>query len=827
MTTAGKDNLTRVEAQERARLIGDVSYEITLNLREGAITFGSETTVRFTCRDTSAKTFIDFDAVELQEVTLNGRVLDIKETTDGRIPLDALDETNELVVVATCEYAKTGTGLHRTVDPVDKNAYTYTQFEPFDAHRAFACFDQPDIKATFSYKVEVPEEWVVVSNTRPLSRPDEGKAGTWSFGATPTMSTYLACVCCGPYVGVFDSHDGIELGWWCRKSLSKYMDPDELFALTKAGFDFYQDLFDYRYMTKSYDQVFCPEYKFGAMENLGCVTYSERMIYRSKVTEAEREARAEVILHEMAHMWFGDLVTMRWWNDLWLNESFATYISYLAKERATRFTNSWVSFASGEKNWAYRQDQLPTTHPIVADIPDIDAVHLNFDGITYAKGASVLKQLVAWVGEKSFFEGLRRYFKTHEWGNTELPDFLAPLADESGRDLAAWSKEWLETSGVNSIRMDGTAVVQEGDLLRSHRMAIGLFDATGSSLDLRREIELDVVGARTEVPELQDEAPADLVLPNHKDLAYCKIRFDERSLQTLTDGLRDLRDPLARTLCWNALWDMVRDAELPARRYVDIVLNNVGTETDIGVVGDLIGRIGASLDTYGEPANRNASWLKVSKALRTLLDGAEKGSDFQLAFARGFIGSATAKEDVAFVRGLLDGTDSIDGVEIDTDLRWMIVATLASSGEIDDRVIAAELERDPTDQGERQAANARASIPTAAAKAEAWEHATQATDLTLALLRAIALGFNRSTQSDLLAPYADRYFAELLSFWEKRELDLGLAFAGGLYPKLHTQGVVDATDKVLAGEMPRPVRRILLEQKDETERVIRTRAADR
>jgi aminopeptidase N len=827
MTTAGKDNLSREEAQQRARIISDASYDIKLNLRDGATTFGSETTVRFSCRDTSAATSIDFDAVELQEVVLNGRVLDVEETTDGRIPLDALDETNELTIVATCGYAKTGTGLHRTVDPVDKNAYTYTQFEPFDAHRVFPCFDQPDIKATFNWSVEVPEGWVVVSNTRPKAHPDEGKAGEWVFPTTPTMSTYLACICAGPYVGVFDSHDGIELGWWARSSLAQYVDPDELFAITKAGFDFYQELFDYPYMTKSYDQVFCPEYKFGAMENLGCVTYSERMIFRSKVTEAERESRAEVILHEMAHMWFGDLVTMRWWNDLWLNESFATYISYLAKERATRFTNSWVSFASGEKNWAYRQDQLPTTHPIVADIPDIDALHLNFDGITYAKGASVLKQLVAWVGEKSFFEGLRRYFKRHEWSNTELGDFLAPLAEESGRDLVAWSKEWLETSGVNSIRVDGNTVVQEGELLRRHRMAIGLFDAASGSLDLRREIELDVVGARTDVPELADEAPADLVLPNHRDLAYCKIRFDERSLRTLTDRLRDLADPLARTLCWNALWDMVRDAELAARRYVDIVLNNVGAETDIGVVFDLIGRIGAAIDTYGDPSNREPAWLKAAGAIRALLDSAEKGSDFQLAYARGFIGAATSAEDVAFVRGLLDDTTSIEGLTVDTELRWQIVTRLASLGAIDDRVIAAELERDPTDQGERYAAAARASLPNAEAKAEAWERALNDAELTLAMLRSLALGFNRTTQETLLEPYAEKYFAELLGYWERRELDLGLAFAGGFYPKLHTRAVVDATDGLLAGEVPHPVRRILLEQKDETERVLRTRAADK
>jgi aminopeptidase N len=572
------------------------------------------------------------------------------------------------------------------------------------------------------------------------------------------------------------------------------------------------------------------------MENLGCVTYSERMIFRSKVTEAEREQRAEVILHEMSHMWFGDLVTMRWWNDLWLNESFATYVSYLAKERATRFTNSWVSFASGEKTWAYKQDQLPTTHPIVADIPDVDATHLNFDGITYAKGASVLKQLVAWVGEKPFFEGLRKYFKEHAWGNTELGDFLGPLADGSGRDLNSWSKEWLETAGVNTIWVEGSTVVQSAPpnpdghpLLRSHRMAIGLFSLSGpaGSLDLRREIELDVVGERTDVPELADEAPADLVLPNHKDLAYAKIRFDERSLATLTDHLKDLADPLARTLCWNAQWEMVRDADLAARRYLDVVLNNVIGETDIGVVGDLMGRKSTAIVVYGDPSNRETAWEKAARATRRLLDEAEPGSDFQLAWARAFIPAARSDADVAFVRGLLDGSTSVEGLEIDTDLRWTIVGALAAIGAVDDSVIAAELERDPTDEGERKAAAARAARPTGEAKAEAWERATQDAEITLAMLRSIAQGFNRPEQGEILGPYGDRYFDELLPFWERRELDLGLAFVGGFYPRLYTKDVLDRTDALLAQDVPKQVRRILLEQRDESARAMRARQADR
>jgi aminopeptidase N len=830
MTTAGKDNLTRAEAQERKGLIDDVSYEITLDLGTGALSFGSTTTVRFTCSAPGSSTFIDLDAVEVHEAVLNGRTLDVKDTPDGRLRLDDLEASNELAVKASCEYSRTGTGLHRTVDPVDKEAYTYTQFEPFDAHRVFPCFDQPDIKATFVFEVDVPEGWVVISNMRPNGKPDEGKAGRWTFDRTPVMSTYLAAICAGPYVGFFDEHEGIALGWWCRKSLAKYLDTDELFEITKAGFDFFHEQFDFRYMTDSYDQVFCPEYKFGAMENLGCVTYSERMIYRSKVTEAERESRAEVILHEMSHMWFGDLVTMKWWNDLWLNESFATYVSYLAKERATRFVNSWVTFASDEKTWAYRQDQLPTTHPIVAEIPDVEATHLNFDGITYAKGASVLKQLVAWVGEKPFFDGLRRYFKDHAWGNTELPDFLRPLAEESGRDLDVWSKEWLETAGVNTIWVDGTTVRQSAPpdhaTLRSHRMVIGLFDAGAGSLDLRREIELDVVGERTEVPQLADEAPADLVLPNHKDLAYTKIRFDERSLRTITDRLRDLQDPLARTACWNSVWEMVRDADLAARRFVEIVLNNVVGETDVGVVSDLMGRTGSAIVVYGVPANREPSWNRVARATREFLDAASPGSDFQLAWARSHIGAARIEHDVAFIRGLLDGTASVDGLEIDTDLRWVIVRSLAAHGHADESLIAAELERDPTDEGERHAAAARASRPVAEAKEEAWQRVLNDAEISLATLRAVAVGFNRPDQEDVLRPYGERYFSEVLPFWERRELDLGLAFAGGFYPRLYTPDVGGRTDELLAKDPPVPVRRILLEQRYESDRALRARTVD-
>ena len=838
MTTEGKDNLTRTEAVERAGLVRNPAYEVALDLTEDGETFACDTTVTFECARPGASTFIDLDAGSVELVKLNNSKLSADDTADGRFRIGPLEAENTLRIQATMNYLRTGTGFHRFVDPVDQRVYAYTQFEPFDAHRVFPCFDQPDIKATFVFDVAVPNDFVVVSNMKP-NRTETPGGSRWVFDRTPVMSTYLAALCVGPFHEVRDKHNGIDLGWFCRESLAQYLDPDELFELTKQGFDFFAEQFDYAYFMDTYDQVFCPEYKFGAMENLGCVTYAEGFVFRSKVTEAERERRAEVILHEMSHMWFGDLVTMKWWNDLWLNESFATYMAYLAKERATRFKNAWVSFASDEKTWAYRQDQLPTTHPIVADIPDVEATHLNFDGITYAKGASVLKQLVAWVGEDAFFKGLRRYFKKHEYANTELPDFLAPLAEESGRDLEAWSKEWLETAGVNAIRVDvsgaetidGFAVAQEATdeypTLRSHRMAFGLFEATDAGVDLRREHEVDVVGARTLVGEFAGERVPDLILPNHKDLAYTKVRFDERSLATLTDRLRDLKDPLARTVCWTALWDMLRDSELPARRYLDLVINNIDGESDIGVVRDLLGNAFSAIGTYGDPGNRDASREKLAQASKERMLGAEAGSDFQLMYARSYISAARAPEDVELIRGLLDGSSGIEGLTVDTDLRWQIVGSLVRSGAADDDLVAAELERDPTDQGERYAAAARAGAPAAAAKVKAWDEVTTDETITLAMMRAIIGGFQQSDQEDLRAPYADRYFSELLSFWDKRPLDLGLAFTGGLYPRLYTDEVVKRTDDLLGGDVPPPVRRLLIENKDDTQRIIRGRATDR
>jgi aminopeptidase N len=839
MSTA---NLTREEAMARARLLSGLSYDVTLDLAAGAEIFPLDATVRFDCAEPGASTFAEFIAPTIHEITLNGRSLDAAEVFDGtRITLANLAEHNELRVRADGGYQRNGIGMHRAIDPVDGEAYCYSDAEPYEIHRVYPCFDQPDLKAGFTFTVTAPAGWEVASNTSPAERPAPGAAGVWRFPVTAPMSTYITCVAAGPYHVARDRHGEIELGLWCRKTLAPYMEAEEIFEITKQGFDFYAKAFDYPYPFGKYDQLFVPEFNSGAMENIGCVTFNEEYLFRSKVTDAARERRAEVILHEMAHMWFGNLVTMRWWDDLWLNESFASWAAVFSQAGATRWRNAWVTFADSEKTWAYRQDQLATTHPIVADIPDIDSTKVNFDGITYAKGASVLKQLVAWVGEEAFLEGLRRYFRQHEYGNTDLSDFLAALEEASGRDLHAWAKEWLQAAGVNTLRpsfdtangaLSAFAVLQEAPeenpTLRSHRIAVGLYETNDGALTRRKRLELDIGGDRTPVAELDGEAVPSLVLLNDDDLSFAKIRLDERSFGTLVDRLRSLKEPLARTLCWSAAWDMTRDAEIPARAYLELVLRNIGGETEIGVVQSLLAQASTAINSYGDPDNRLPALDRLASTALENLRAAPSGGDHQLVWARCFIGAAQSEEHRAHIRALLDGKSSEEGLTVDTDLRWLIVRSLASDGAIGDDVIDAEVARDPTDKGRREAAAARAAIPTADAKQAAWDALTGTPPLPYSMLRATIGGFQQHGQRELLEPYRARYLASLADVWASRELEVALGFTSGLYPRLVIdQATIEATDRYIADERPgAPLRRLLNEGRDDVVRALRARAKD-
>ncbi len=836
------DNLTRADAFARSDLVADVTYDVSLDLTAGDETFGSRTVVTFTCREPGAASFIDLDAATVESATLNGNLLEPEAFADYRLRLENLQGTNELVVEATCRYQHTGVGLHRFVDPVDANVYLYTQFEAFEAHRVYACFDQPDLKGPFTLAVEAPRGWVVVSNGAVTQRPQAGAAGRWSFAPTPPVSTYITAIVAGPYESVHDRHGDVDLGIYCRASLREHLDPDEIFEVTKQGLDFFTQEFAYPYPFGKYDQLFVPEFNAGAMENAGCVTFAEAYVFRSKVTEATRRRRAEVILHEMAHMWFGDLVTMRWWDDLWLNESFATYLAYRGLVGGTRFTDAWSDFAADLKGWAYNQDQLPSTHPVVADIVDTDAVRNNFDGITYAKGASVLRQLAAWVGDEEFVEALRGYFPRHEFANAELRNFLAALEEASGRELGSWAQQWLQTAGLGTLRpvtrveqgrYGDVAVAQEAPdehpVLRAHRVGLGLYDLGDDELVLRRRVFADVDGATTRIAELDGEPVADLLLLNDGDLAYAKVRLDERSIDTLSDHLGRLADPLARSVCWGALWDMTRDAELLARRYVRVAAAQARGEADVGVLGILLSRMAAAIERFGAPDNRETLLRYLADRAWEAVEASEPGTDPQLVWVRSFAANATSPEQVDQVRALLDGTAEVKGLAVDTDLRWHLLTSLAAVGAADEAAIAAEVERDPTDQGQRRGATARAARPDHQAKASAWQSAVDDAAMPLAMRRALVAGFAQYGQEEVLRPYAQRYLEHLPRMWQSRNAEESLLLTAGLYPAtLVEAATLDIADGALAAEgVPEPGKRLILEARDATRRALRTRNADR
>ncbi|MEX2291519.1 MAG: aminopeptidase N [Mycobacteriales bacterium] len=845
--TGTPNNLTRDEAAQRARLLTVSSYDVELDLTDGAGapgegTFRSTSTVRFRCAQPGAATHLDLTAPTVRSITLNGEPLAAAAFDGNRIALTGLAADNEVVVEADAAYMRTGEGVHRFVDPVDSSVYLYTQFETFDAHRMYACFDQPDLKATFRLAVQAAGDWVCVSNGAVVDRPAEGETGRWIFAETPRMSTYITALVAGPYASVHDEHDGISLGIYCRRSLAQHLDPDDLFTVTKQGFDFYHRVFGYRYPFGKYDQLFVPEFNAGAMENAGCVTFLEDYVFRSKVTDAAYERRAETVLHEMAHMWFGDLVTMRWWDDLWLNESFATYMSVLCMVEATRYTRGWTTFANTEKTWAYRQDQLPSTHPISADIADIEAVKVNFDGITYAKGASVLKQLVAWVGQDAFMAALQTYFPTHEYDNTVLADLLGALEQASGRDLTDWSAQWLRTAGVNTLRAafetDGDGVFtafavqqeapEEWPTLRSHRVAVGLYDLVGGRLVRTCREELDVVGAKTEVPALVGCRQPDLVLVNDDDLTYAKIRLDDRSLATLTGHVGDVEESLPRALAWAAMWDMTRDAEMPARNFLATVLAGIGREGDIGVVQSLLRQAQSALTLFADPA-----WAPVGRALLAAaaadaLLSAVPGSDLQLAWVRALAAVASSDPHLALLSGLRDGSASLPGLDVDTDLRWHLLHRLVVLGRAGDAAIDAELARDATAAGQRHAATARAARPTAAAKDEAWRLAVEDDSVPNAVQSAVIGGFWSAEQLPLLERFVEPYFEVVGAVWETRTAEMAQNIVVGLYPSLLVSpAVVERTDAYLAaGDVPPALARLLLEGRDGVVRSLRARERD-
>ena len=846
-------NITRAEAQSRAGVIKNPSYTVALTIDGLGDTYSCIASINFDAQN-GAETWLDLISPLVDSVWLNGSELKVSEVFDGtRIKLTNLKEKNTVQVKANCSYMNTGEGLHRHIDPVDNQVYIYTQFEVADSRRVFPVFEQPDIKGTLALTVTAPSKWTLISNSpTPASVKVNEEMSTWSFAVTPTMSSYLYALCAGPYFKKTDVYKGkfgsYPLAIFVRPSLAEFLDHEEIFEITKQGFAWFEDKFQVGYPFPKYDQIFVPEFNAGAMENVGCVTFRDEYIFRSRTTRTAYESRANTILHEMAHMWFGDLVTMKWWNDLWLNESFAEWAAHWASTGATKYNEAWTLFHVQRKAWAYRQDQLPSTHPIAANMPDLDSVYENFDGITYAKGASALRQLVAWVGEENFLKGLKAYFDKHAWKNTELSDLLTELSISSGRDLDSWTKLWLQSSGATLLRpvikTDANNVITSAiinqeppsappglpPVLRPHRLAVGTYEKQGNKLVRTNRFEIDVEGATTEVKELIGLKRPALILVNDDDLTYAKIRLDDVSLDTATKEIASIDSSLSRALIWGAVWDMVRDGEVGTGKYLDLVLSGLAAETDIGLVQQVLMQCRSAIDVYADRKNRISYNTKFADGIQDLLAKAENGSDRQLALVRTFSAVATTDTQINRVAEILDGKEKVTGLNIDTDLRWTLLRRLVVTGKRGLAAIEEELKRDDTAMGREHAAGARAAIPTLEAKEIAWTLVTTNDSLPNSEIHASLGGLSYIDHAEIMKNFIDKYFASVEKLWNSRTHEIGQSLVTGLFPSSNiTQEVIEKSDKFLNEnkELAVGARRIIIEQRDSLARALRAQEVDK
>ncbi|WP_405372917.1 MULTISPECIES: aminopeptidase N [unclassified Microbacterium] len=823
-------NLTREETAARAATITLHTMRVEVDVRSAedasALSFGTASTLTFS--STGETTWIDFLGDAVEEVVVNGELQPV-DWDGARIRVSGLVAENVVRVRARGRYSRSGEGLHRFVDPVDGEVYLYTQYEPADCRRVYPCFEQPDMKARWSFVVTAPTGWTVLSNGAETGRTTVAGGDEVVFAETLPLSSYITAVAAGRYHRISGRWEGerqdVELGVLCRASLAPHLDGEDILEVTRRGLDYLTATFGQDYPWGKYDQIFVPEYNLGAMENPGLVTFTESYVFRGKATQAQREARANTILHEMAHMWFGDLVTMRWWDDLWLKESFADFMGSHVAVAAGGFDDAWVTFASRRKGWAYTQDQLPTTHPIVADIPDLEAAKLNFDGITYAKGASVLKQLVGFVGEDAFFRGAQRYFADHAYGNTTLADLLAALEAASGRDLRTWSAAWLETTGIPTVHVERAPLAVTQDIARPHRLRLGLYDLEGERLVERGRVSVDVAGERTAVdaPVMPD---ADLIIANDDDRSYVKVRLDGRSVTALETGLSTLTDAVTRGVVWAALWNATRDGELAAARYVSFAARHAPKETNPALLADVLAHAAFAVGHYlpeAERADAARAWL--GSAWEAML-AAEPGSDAQLVWARA-VGVAAESTDArgAEMAGMLSGSAAVPaGLALDPELRWSWTFALAATGHAGEAEAAAEYERDATAAGSTARVAVLAARPDADVRSAAWRAAWSDETLTNDHLDATIRGARAGGRRDLVAGFDADYFARIRPVWTERSIEIAARLVRGLFPAAGSTAPVDAwLEENL--DAPGSLRRIVIEQRDHLARDLRVRAA--
>lgn len=840
-------NISKVEAEERAKHLSVESYGVTLKVVPGEETFYSKSIVHFSCNSPGYSTFIDAPARKIIGASLNGLPVDLSNYDGESIFISDLANQNELIIEMEAVFSKNGEGLQYSVDPSDQEIYLYSQCAPALTRHMYACFDQPDLKATFTLSATVPNHWEAISNSPVNSKSPEGaNYTTWNFLPTARIATYVTAFIAGPYHHVHDEYIGekkIPLGIYCRKSLAPHLDHEEIFKITKQGFKYFEKVFGLAYPFDKYDQIAVVDYNWGAMENVGAVTFKEELfVYRSRETERLYKSRARIILHEMSHMWFGNLVTMKWWDDLWLNESFATWAAFTAADECTEFKNSWTDFNVLQKTWALSQDQMSSTHPIVVDVADIETANSNFDGITYAKGASVLIQFVEYVGRDNFIRGLQKYFAKHAYKNTTLADLLTEMEATSGRDLKAWSATWLQTAGVNTLSpvleisggiYTSMGIHQEAPImpigsneLRPHRMAIGLYDLRHGSLLHRKSVELDVSGEITHVPELIGEKVADLLLINDKDMTYAKTRFDANSIATLKNHIGNINDSLTRALCFSATWEMLRDAEISSTGFVDIALSGLPGETEITVVTQIADQLATAVDQYAHPSTRDALRARVAAGLEELMDTAEPGSDHQLQFARSFATLAISPEQNQRILSVLKG--QLEGLTLDADMRWHLLCTLAERGVITRVELDEELKKDVSTLGELSHLHAVASLPTAEGKADAWSKIVSE-ETSNANRVALINGFNRPLSRDLIESYVDDYFEMLLVMSGRKSYESAIRFTEYAFPiYITTQATLDKANywlDVTGNDAPFGLRRLVAEGRDALARALKVQLA--
>ncbi len=837
------------EAEQRAKDISNVHYEVAVTVSDDPSeeVFSCSTTIHFL--SASASTWVDCDAVNVEQAVLNGSPLPHDAFRNFRIFCeDCRTGENTLEIQASFRYSRAGIGLHRTVD-TDGRLYMYTNCEPFDAHRWFPCFDQPDIKGRFVLHLTAPEKWVAISNYPVHSVSSAAGRATTVFEETLPISTYLMAWCTGPFVSRHRmTATGIPLGIYVRATLEPFLDDAFIFDVTEQGLVYYTELFGRPLPCPKYDQVLCPEFNSGAMENLGCVTFRDELcVFKGKKTDAQKDMMMEFILHEMAHMWFGDEVTLRQWKDLWLNESSADLFEKLSQEAISPESHVWATFANGRKSWGLADDQLPSSHPIADVAKPVSRALENFDGISYAKGGAALRQLIAFIGYPSFISGLRSYFARYACSNASLEEYLHEMEIASGRTLREWAHAWLETQGMNTIvaevgetggNVSSLSLRQShgagDDLLRPHVIRVGAYSMNGEGVLERlhqEEATLSVSSPTTVLAGFNSRPVPDLLLVNDDDLTYGKIRLDPHSLETVRTHLSALADPLARATCWGILWDMVRDGELTAGTYIACIVEHAPEETVMAVLEGtrgLLGKAKTALTRYAAESNRFAYREHLTAQARRIMLSSREGSDSQYLWARSFISLAESKDELELLQHLLDGSVEITGLLLDQVVRWDIIFALASHGMCEPELLNAEALRDTTDQGQRNLITAKALQPSREAKEEAWRNATASTNASLYERIAWLEGFQRWDQKELLSPYVTQYCTFVEELWtgtwsavEARELTR-LAFP------LHVTDAASLAEleKLLEGDLPDPAVRILRDSIDEMHRVIRANACD-